>query len=515
MDCPIQNTCFNSQYELLLHSENKYRTILENLLASELQYRRLFESAKDGILILDAETGMIKDVNPFLINLLDYTKEQFIEKTIWDIGFFKDIAANHDKFKELQKKDYVRYENLPLETAKGRKINVEFVSNVYLVNGKRIIQCNIRDITESKRADKDLLESEEKFRMITEYSADAIFITDMDGKCIYVNAKSVDLLGYSKEELLTFTIADVVPKDKVEENFQIFNHLLKEGSRFIELDLVKKDGKIIPVDLNAVSLPNGLIFASCRDITERKYVEKELIVSKEKAESASKLKDAFIANISHEIRTPLNGIMGMASLIRETFHDKMEEGDEELFDRINISSKRIMRTVDMILNYSRLQVGEFPVNQKKINLSLICEDLVRGYSAAAKVKSLELNFRKICGNIELFADEYSINMAISNLIDNAIKYTNQGTIDVILHRGINNDIILDVKDTGIGISKEFLENIFEPFRQEQMGYLREYEGAGLGLSIVKKIMNINNFALTVESKKGEGSTFTINFRGEN
>jgi len=215
MDCPIQNTCFNSQYELLLHSENKYRTILENLLASELQYRRLFESAKDGILILDAETGMIKDVNPFLINLLDYTKEQFIEKTIWDIGFFKDIAANHDKFKELQKKDYVRYENLPLETAKGRKINVEFVSNVYLVNGKRIIQCNIRDITESKRADKDLLESEEKFRMITEYSADAIFITDMDGKCIYVNAKSVDLLGYSKEELLTFTIADVVPKDKI------------------------------------------------------------------------------------------------------------------------------------------------------------------------------------------------------------------------------------------------------------------------------------------------------------
>jgi PAS domain S-box-containing protein len=395
MDYPIPNNDFNSQYELLLHCENKYRNILENLLASELQYRRLFESAKDGILILDAETGMIKDVNPFLINLLDYTKEQFIEKTIWDIGFFKDIAANYDKFKELQKKDYVRYENLPLETAKGRKINVEFVSNVYLVNGKRIIQCNIRDITESKRA------------------------------------------------------------------------------------------------------------------------EKELIESKEKAESASKLKDAFIANISHEIRTPLNGIMGMASLIRDVFHDKINEEEEKLFNGIAISSKRIMRTVDMILNYSRLQVGEFPFNQKKINLSLICEDLVRGYSVAAKFKSLELNFRNICGNIELFADEYTINMAISNLVDNAIKYTNQGTIDVILHRGINNDIILDVKDTGIGISKEFLENMFEPYLQEQMGYLREYEGAGLGLSIVKKIMNINNFALTVESKKGEGSTFTINFRGEN
>ncbi|MEK7718498.1 MAG: PAS domain-containing protein, partial [Bacteroidota bacterium] len=116
------------------------------LLISETRYRRLFESAKDGILILDAKTGKIVDVNPFLIELLGYTKEQFVEKSIWQIGFLKDIVANKDKFLELQQKELIRYENLPLETVDGRKINVEFVSNVYLVAHVKVIQCFIREI---------------------------------------------------------------------------------------------------------------------------------------------------------------------------------------------------------------------------------------------------------------------------------------------------------------------------------------------------------------------------------
>jgi len=121
-----------------------------NLSNSEIRYRRVFETAKDGILILDAETGKIMDVNPFLIELLDYTREQFIKKAIWEIGFFKDVAASREKFLELQQKEYVRYENLPLQTANGTKINVEFVSNVYHENENKVIQCNIRDISNRK-----------------------------------------------------------------------------------------------------------------------------------------------------------------------------------------------------------------------------------------------------------------------------------------------------------------------------------------------------------------------------
>ena len=131
------------------------------LAISETRYRRLFETSKDGILILDATTGKITDVNPFLIELLGYSKEQFIEKAIWEIGLFKDIIANKDKFLELQQKEFVRYEDLPLETADGRKINVEFISNIYSANEIRVIQCQIRDITDRKLVEELLGKSKE------------------------------------------------------------------------------------------------------------------------------------------------------------------------------------------------------------------------------------------------------------------------------------------------------------------------------------------------------------------
>jgi len=129
------------------------------LQASEIRYRRLFEAAQDGILIIDAGTGQIVEVNPFLIDLLGFSHEQFLGKKIWEIGLFKDIVANKDNFEELQQQEYIRYEDLPLETADGKQIAVEFVSNVYRVNDKKVIQCQIRDITKRKKMAEQIAES--------------------------------------------------------------------------------------------------------------------------------------------------------------------------------------------------------------------------------------------------------------------------------------------------------------------------------------------------------------------
>ena len=128
----------------------------ESLQSSEVRYRRLFETAKDGILLLDADTGRITDVNPFLQDMLGYSHSELIGKALWEIGPVKDIAASQDAMRQLQKKEYVRYENLPLETKAGQHIQVEFVSNVYLVDGGRVIQCNVRDITARKRAEEGI-----------------------------------------------------------------------------------------------------------------------------------------------------------------------------------------------------------------------------------------------------------------------------------------------------------------------------------------------------------------------
>ena len=145
----------------------KKKSVEAVLSDSEVRYRRLFESAKEGILILDCNTGIIVDVNPFLIELLGYSREQFIEKAVWELGPFKDIIPNRNKFLELQRQEYIRYENLPLETIDGRLVNVEFVSNVYSEGNIKVIQCNIRDMTGRKEALKALGESEKRYRELS------------------------------------------------------------------------------------------------------------------------------------------------------------------------------------------------------------------------------------------------------------------------------------------------------------------------------------------------------------
>jgi len=137
---------------------------VQEIKTSELRYRRLFEAAQDGILLLDAATGAITDVNPFLIKMLGYSREEFVEKKLWEVGAFQDVEASQEAFEALQKNEYIRYEDLPLKAKSGKLIDVEFVSNVYLVDGERVIQCNIRDITDRKQAEDALLQSEALLR---------------------------------------------------------------------------------------------------------------------------------------------------------------------------------------------------------------------------------------------------------------------------------------------------------------------------------------------------------------
>jgi PAS domain S-box-containing protein len=183
-------------HAIIQHVDITERTRAEEAMrASEVRYRRLFEAAKDGIIILDADTGMIMDINPYLVQMLGFSHEFFLEKAIWDIGFFKDIIANKDKFLELQKKEYVRYEDLPLQTADGQRIDVEFVSNVYEIDHKKVIQCNIRNIMERKQAEKALQESERKFRETVKNLDEGYYGVTPDGLLLDHNLAFNRILG--------------------------------------------------------------------------------------------------------------------------------------------------------------------------------------------------------------------------------------------------------------------------------------------------------------------------------
>lgn len=260
-----------------IHNIDDRKRAEEALISSETRYRRLFESAKDGIIILDAETGMIQDVNPYLIDLLGFTKEQLINKAIWDIGAFSDIISNRINFLELKSKEYIRYDDMPLQTIDGRQISVEFVSNVYLVNEKKVIQCNIRNITKRKAIEGALDQSEKKYSDYIENAPHGVFVVDKSGRYIDLNRAATEITGYSKEEQLKMEIRDITAEESQNHAYELFERLSKTGAMSGELQFIHKNGSKRWWSIDAVKLSENKFLGFSSDITERRKVESDLL----------------------------------------------------------------------------------------------------------------------------------------------------------------------------------------------------------------------------------------------
>lgn len=498
------------EYRNVARDITERKRIEKDLQESEERYRSIFENSHAVMLLINPDTGEIVDANPAASRYYGYTKEELLKKKISDIN----TLSPKELSEEMQRaKDYKRnYFTFIHRLANGELRNVEVFSGKVILKGKEFLYSIVHDITERKRAEKALSESETELKAIFDSLPDVVFTIDKDGRYLKIVQSNPQLLYRSADELIGKTLSEVFPKN-IADGFMlsIENALSKKENIQIEYDLLIGNQTKSFLATVAPMKENTVLWVA-RDITDLKSYQQELIQAKELAEQSNKLKDAFIANMSHEIRTPLNGILGLSEIIKDKYTDRIKDEDEILFAGIEHSSKRIIRTVDMILNYSRIQTGEFPVIPREIELSSICENLIKEFNTAAKGKALELSFKnKIDKKVMLFGDEYSITNSISNLIDNAIKYTNKGFVDIILYNGDEGEVLLDVKDSGIGISEGYIQHIFEPYQQEQMGYGRAYEGVGLGLPIVKKFLGLNNATISVVSKKGEGTTFTINF----
>jgi PAS domain S-box-containing protein len=251
------------------------------------------------------------------------------------------------------------------------------------------------------------------------------------------------------------------------------------------------------------------LFGTITDITERKYAERELILAKEHAERLDKLKDAFIANISHEIRTPLNAIAGFSDLIQEACTIYLDESQQAYFDHIQFGVQRLLRTVDLILVLSRIQSGDIQLKHRMIDLPAQLNLLRESLAIQARQKGIDLVLHNEIGNLEIYADEYCLTEAISNLVNNAIKFTERGSVTMQLWRTSKQRIALDIIDTGIGISDAYKPLLFEPYTQEEIGYSRRYEGIGLGMALVKKYLDLLAVPISFESEKGEGTTFHL------
>ena len=358
-------------------------------------------------------------------------------------------------------------------------------------------------------ANEKIRESEEKYRVITENSADAIFVTNPQGEFVYVNSEATNLFGYSKEEFLKQKISDLTPQEKLEEYSSLFREVINKGRAFFDLQLRRKNGTLIPVDINAVVLPNGFIYGSCRDITIRKMAEEEILKAKERAEEMNRMKSCFLSNMSHELRTPMIAIMGFAELLQEEISDHEHI---KMLDGIIEGATRLNTTFHNILELSRIESSEINLETLTISLPEAVEESIKPLYKIASKKNLYLKTEILDNNILVDIDPVLFRNAIFQIVDNGIKFTKEGGVLIQLgtqriHERLK--AVITVTDTGVGINSEDIQKIFGEFRQASEGIGRAFEGLGVGLNIAKRVVEMMNGEIRVASKIGKGSAISI------
>ena len=472
------------------------------LLDSGISYRRLFETAQDGILILDAVTGQVVDANPFMKALLGYSQVEFLGRKLWDIGPFKGTAASKIAFAELQLKDRLRYEGLPLETKDGRRVEVEFISNAYLEGAKRLIQCNIRDTTERRQAEKTAIQ----LAAIVESSEDAIIGRDLDGVIQSWNRGAQSMFGFSGSEMIGGPITPLVPDERLGEDVQILGKI-RRGESVRPFDTVRqtKNGQLIDVSVTISPIKDslGVIMGASkviRDITESKRVEKRIIDLNAELE-------AFSYSVSHDLRAPLRHVMGFVELLQRDAGSALSEKGVGYLSTISRSAKRMGSLIDDLLSFS--QIGRSEMKQGEVSLDGLVRDALDDFKD-------DLQGRDVVWTIHplpVIQGDYSLlRMVLVNLISNAIKFTGhctQARIEVGAIPNEDNEAVIFIRDNGVGFDPRYVAKLFGVF--QRLHSSGEFEGTGIGLANVKRIIHRHGGRVWAEGAVNGGATFYLSF----
>jgi len=485
----------------------------EALRLSEVRYRRLFEAALDGILIVDPLSSQVLDVNPFLANLIGYNRDEFIGKQLWEFGLFRDIEANKEAFQTLRETGNIRYDDLPLQTKDGRRIEVEFVSNVYDVGGTRVIQCNIRDISVRKRAEDTLRMRDRAIQAATQ----GLMITDStqpDNPIVYVSPSVERITGYLSKEVLGRNGRLLQGKDTDPASVARLHEAIKfEEPCSVELLNYRKDGttfwnemSISPVRDAAGRLTSYV--GVLADVTARRSLEAQF-------RQAQKM-DAFgqlAGGVAHDFNNHLTIINGYSDLLLQSL--PQDDPSREMVAEIHTAGVRSTDLTRQLLAFSRKQIlaprvldlNDVVPETEKMLRRLIGDDVLLATALAPKLWSV-------------LADSGQIEQVLMNLAVNARDAMPRGGRLTIETQNVELDsayvqshadastgqhVLLSVSDTGSGMSPEVQAKIFEPFfTTKGVG-----KGTGLGLATVHGIIKQSGGHLGVYSEVGVGTTFKV------
>ena len=486
---------------------------------SELRYRRLFEAARDGILIVDPETRKIIDVNPFLEEFLGYTRDDFLGKELFEIGLLKDAAASQAAFRQLQANGYIRYEDLPLKTKDGRHVDVEFVSNLYQEGDQLVIQCNIRDITARKHSDDALRASEERFQLLARAASDVIRDWDLVTNQLWWSEGFARTFGYPASEIasgIESWTGRIHPED-VRRVFDGVRHTIENGAESwsAEYRFRCKNDTYASVQDNGFILRDGTgkgirMVGGMRDLTERKKIEAQYVRA-QRMDSIGTL----AGGIAHDLNNVLTPILMSIELLEFEANKDQNPRRLKILNTIHLSCRRGYDLVKQILSFAQGVEGM----RMAVELRRLVEDL-KGIIGETFPRNIAIVTQVSRELWPIDGDPSQLQQVLLNLAVNARDAMPHGgtltvaaaniTLDALYagtcqQASAGRHVLLQVSDTGTGIPAEIRERIFEPFfTTKEVG-----KGTGLGLSTAHTIVKSHGGFVNVDSAIGVGTTFKI------
>lgn len=488
------------------------KKILEELEESEERYKAILEYSPYSLVV--QQNNKIIFVNNACLDLFACdSSEILLNKNILDLIHedYRIVLKNKINEATLSLKPSSSLE-IKIVCLNNKISDAEILTVPFILHGINSTLFIIRYIGEMKAKNEQL----RKLSRAVNQSSAGILIANKLGIIEYANPKFSEITGYSSAEAIGQTTRLLKSGTHTKEFYKdLWNTVLSGNEWRGEIYNRKKSGELYWEfnSLSAIKDDNEEIthfLAVKEDVTERKKIEADILLAKDEAEEANKVKSSLLANMSHEFRTPLNGILGFTQLLKDFV---VEDEVLVMVEKIEKSGKRLMNTLNAVLSLTELETEDFVVQENDIDLTLFCNTIKSNFERIASDKELELSLEIKTHHIQLISDESLLTKIVSSICDNAIKYTNKGNvliqIDSILRKENSDYAVINVIDTGIGIRSENHELIFNEFRQLSEGIRRDFEGLGLGLTLANRMARLIEAEISVESEFGKGSKFSV------
>jgi len=485
--------------------------IEDALRKSEAQYRLLFESNPQAMWVYDQETRRFLAVNNAAVQRYGYSREEFLSMTIEDIRPSEDVATLR-KYLENPNPHFNRAGEWRHQKKDGTIITVEITSNRLDFEGRRAVFVLVHDITERKAAEKALRESEDRYRDLVENSHELICTHDLEGRVISVNPWASRVLGYPQKSLIGMNIRDGLLPEYRDDFDKYIEKVKTEGSARGMMKVRTATGEIRMWEyyntLRTQGVETPIVRGMAHDATERTEALKREKEARIEAEEANRVKDEFLSTLSHELRTPLTAIMGWSNLLLNGEVDKSKQ--RQAIETIARNANSQCQLIDDLLEVSRIITGKLRLDFVGCEVQPVVQAAADSLRPTAEAKGVKLRVTLPPNLGMVMGDRERLQQVVWNLVSNAVKFTPAGgEVTVRLNR-INSHLEISVTDTGAGIHPDFLPHVFDRFRQADGSTTRAHGGLGLGLAIVRHLVELHGGEAVADSPgTGKGSTFTV------